>query len=85
MKHEHVVTMTLSLKPPQTQLNDLEKTSMSLCAWRCLFTELKIYKIILFLFFIGNLDDSDLYDGSLPRGGGDGSGSNGKTVGCASY
>ncbi|KAM6287819.1 CD99 antigen-like isoform 8-T8 [Spheniscus humboldti] len=24
----------------------------------------------------GNLDDSDLYDGSLPKGGGDGSGSN---------
>ncbi|KAF1574965.1 UNVERIFIED_CONTAM: CD99 antigen-like protein 2, partial [Eudyptes pachyrhynchus] len=29
----------------------------------------------------GNLDDSDLYDGSLPKGGGDGSGSNGKIVG----
>ncbi|NXT37675.1 C99L2 protein, partial [Pelecanoides urinatrix] len=29
----------------------------------------------------GNLDDSDLYDGSLPKGGGDGSGSNGKVVG----
>ncbi|KFP96866.1 CD99 antigen-like 2, partial [Leptosomus discolor] len=27
------------------------------------------------------LDDSDLYDGSLPKGGGDGSGSNGKIVG----
>ncbi|KFV60581.1 CD99 antigen-like 2, partial [Gavia stellata] len=26
------------------------------------------------------LDDSDLYDGSLPKGGGDGSGSNGKIV-----
>ncbi|NXF47705.1 C99L2 protein, partial [Oceanites oceanicus] len=29
----------------------------------------------------GNLDDSDLHDGSLPKGGGDGSGSNGKIVG----
>ncbi|NXA20629.1 C99L2 protein, partial [Ibidorhyncha struthersii] len=28
----------------------------------------------------GNLDDSDLYDGSLPKGGGDGSGSNGKIL-----
>ncbi|KFP35021.1 CD99 antigen-like 2, partial [Chlamydotis macqueenii] len=27
------------------------------------------------------LDDSDLYDGSLPKGGSDGSGSNGKIVG----
>ncbi|NXP80851.1 C99L2 protein, partial [Ramphastos sulfuratus] len=28
----------------------------------------------------GNIDDSDLLDGSLPKGGGDGSGSNGKTL-----
>ncbi|NXL58897.1 C99L2 protein, partial [Chordeiles acutipennis] len=28
----------------------------------------------------GNFDDSDLYDGSLPKGGGDGTGSNGKTT-----
>ncbi|NXS72030.1 C99L2 protein, partial [Pandion haliaetus] len=26
----------------------------------------------------GKLDDSDLYDGNLPKGGGDGTGSNGK-------
>ncbi|NXS34031.1 C99L2 protein, partial [Pomatostomus ruficeps] len=30
-------------------------------------------------------DDSDLLDGSLPRGGGDGGGSNGKIEGCALY
>ncbi|NXI27930.1 C99L2 protein, partial [Sterrhoptilus dennistouni] len=30
-------------------------------------------------------DDSDLLDGNLPRGGSDGSGSNGKIGGCASY
>ncbi|KFW76699.1 CD99 antigen-like 2, partial [Manacus vitellinus] len=30
-------------------------------------------------------DDADLLDGNSPKGGGDGSGSNGKTVGCASY
>jgi len=58
---------------------------MSLCALRYLFTELKTCKIILFLFFIGNFDDSDLTGGSLPKGGGDAGGSNGKTVGCASY
>uniref|UniRef100_A0A8C0EWM2 CD99 antigen-like 2 n=1 Tax=Bubo bubo TaxID=30461 RepID=A0A8C0EWM2_BUBBB len=57
---------------------------MSLCALRCLSTELKTCKIILFSFFIGSFDDSDLYDGSLPKGGGDGSDSNGKVVGCAS-
>lgn len=85
MEHEHVVTVMLSLKPPQTQMNGLEKTSRSLCTLRCLFPELKTCKIIFFLFFIGNFDDSDLYDDSLPKGGGDGSGSNGKTVGCASY
>ncbi|NXQ98557.1 C99L2 protein, partial [Sagittarius serpentarius] len=28
-------------------------------------------------------DDSDLYDGSLPKGGGDGSGSNGKIMGSS--
>ncbi|NXF96741.1 C99L2 protein, partial [Eubucco bourcierii] len=26
------------------------------------------------------IDDSDLFDGNLPKGGGDGSGSNGKTL-----
>ncbi|NXE07403.1 C99L2 protein, partial [Lophotis ruficrista] len=31
----------------------------------------------------GNLDDSDLLDGSLPKGGSDGSGSNGKIGGCS--
>ncbi|NWS55633.1 C99L2 protein, partial [Chunga burmeisteri] len=31
----------------------------------------------------GGLDDSDLYDGSLPKGGSDGSGSNGKTFDIA--
>ncbi|NXR51412.1 C99L2 protein, partial [Hippolais icterina] len=30
-------------------------------------------------------DDSDLVDGNFPRGGGDGSGSNGKIAGWASY
>lgn len=78
------MTSALSLKPPRIQLNHLEKTSVTLCALRCLFTELKTCKIILFLFFIGSFDDSDLAD-SLPKGGGDGSGSNGKRVGCASY
>ncbi|NXL36774.1 C99L2 protein, partial [Glaucidium brasilianum] len=29
----------------------------------------------------GNFDDSELYDSSLPKGGGDGSDSNGKVVG----
>ncbi|NXV19074.1 C99L2 protein, partial [Cepphus grylle] len=29
----------------------------------------------------GNFDDSDLSDGSLPKGGGGGSGSNGKILG----
>ncbi|NWX25287.1 C99L2 protein, partial [Notiomystis cincta] len=33
----------------------------------------------------GTFDDSDLLDGSLPKGGSDGSGSNGKVAGCASY
>ncbi|NXL98128.1 C99L2 protein, partial [Tyrannus savana] len=33
----------------------------------------------------GTFDDADLFDGSLPKGGGDGSDSNGKTVGHASY
>ncbi|NXF71805.1 C99L2 protein, partial [Sclerurus mexicanus] len=31
------------------------------------------------------IDDADLFDGSLPKGGGDGSGSNGKLEGCALY
>ncbi|NXS62490.1 C99L2 protein, partial [Brachypteracias leptosomus] len=31
----------------------------------------------------GTFDDSDLAGGSLPKGGGDNSGSNGKIVGCS--
>ncbi|NWI27170.1 C99L2 protein, partial [Sula dactylatra] len=30
-------------------------------------------------------DDSDLHDGSLPKGGGGGSGSNGTIVGCVIF
>lgn len=77
------MTSALSIKPPQIQLNNLEKTSVTLCALRCLFTELQTCKMILFFSFVGNFDDSDLA-GSLPKGGGDGSGSNGKSMGCAS-
>lgn len=41
--------------------------------------------VILFAFFIDTLSDFDLLDGDLPKGGSDGSGSNGKIAGCASY
>lgn len=58
---------------------------MLFCALRYLYTEFKTSKIVLLLFFIENFDDSDLSDSSLPIGGGDSDGSNGKTVGCASY
>lgn len=77
--------MTMSLKPPRSQLNILKKTSMLLCALRYLCAEFKTPKIVLFLFFIDNFDDTDLFDSSLPIGGGDSDGSNGKAVGCASY
>uniref|UniRef100_G1NPG0 Uncharacterized protein n=1 Tax=Meleagris gallopavo TaxID=9103 RepID=G1NPG0_MELGA len=50
---------------------------MSLCALKCLFTELGTHKIIIFLLFIDSFDDSDLFDGDLPREGGGGGGSSG--------
>lgn len=61
---------------------------MSLCALKCLFTELGTHKIIIFLLFIDSFDDSDLFDGDLPReggGGGGSSGGSGKLVVSASY
>lgn len=60
---------------------------MSLCALKCLFTELRTHKIIMFLLFIDTFDDSDLFDGDLPRegGGGGSSGGNGEIVVSASY
>lgn len=59
---------------------------MSLCVLKCLFTELETHKIIIFLLFIGGFDDSDLFDGDLPKeGGGGSSGGNGKLVVSASY
>lgn len=40
----------------------------------------------MFLLFIDTFDDSDLFDGDLPRGGGGGSsGGNGEIVVSASY
>uniref|UniRef100_U3IUQ6 CD99 molecule (Xg blood group) n=1 Tax=Anas platyrhynchos platyrhynchos TaxID=8840 RepID=U3IUQ6_ANAPP len=68
--------MTLSPELPRTQWNELEKTCMS----SCLFTEPRTHKIILFLLFIGSFDDTDLYNGDLPRGGGGGGGGGGKIV-----
>lgn len=73
MQGEHI-TMTLSPELPRTQWNELEKTCMS----SCLFTEPRTHKIILFLLFIGSFDDTDLYNGDLPRGGGGGGGGSGQ-------
>lgn len=80
MQGEHI-TMTLSPELPRTQWNELEKTCMS----SCLFTEPRTHKIILFLLFIGSFDDTDLYNGDLPRGGGGGGGGGGKIVVCVFY
>lgn len=84
MQGEHV-TMMLSPELLWTQWNELEKTYMSSCDLRCLSTEPRTRKIILFLLFIGSFDDSDLYNGDLPRAGGGGGGGSGKIVVCVFY
>lgn len=80
MQGEHI-TMMLNPELPRTQWNELEKPCMSLC----LSAEPRTHKIILFLLFIGSFDDTDLYNGDLPRGGGGGGGGSGKLVVCVFY
>lgn len=83
-KRLNVVTLVLSPRPPQILLNSLEKISVLLYVLVCLIHWIW-NMVIYFYYFIGTFDDSDLLDGNSPRGGSDGSGSNGKIGGCASY